>query len=406
METVQIYPLRSLSKTERLRLRAAQVEAARVWMYCVERHRQARQDHAKWPGRKELQEETKGGKYALHSQSIQMVTHQFLANVETIAELRKTDTRHRYPHHPKKYLTVDWPAQAVSRNGNTLTLPMGRERRSLTFHLSGLPDQFGAVSLVWNGDYELHIVVSTPATEPLPVPDAPVQATVQATVDLGEIHLAAVTTSTGQGLVVTGREIRSLKRKQAMSQGEIQRKLSRCKKGSRRYHKLCYALERTGGQVRRQVRDLRHKATRKVVTFCQKENVQTVYVGNPDGVRNKNAGRHHNQRMARWEYGKDIDYLQQKCQQAHMTCFTGSERGTSSMCPSCGKRRKPRGRVFACRHCGFVGHRDIVGSMNMHPLAFGSRVAYPISLTYRRPGPARVRRQDEQLLLVARARTS
>jgi putative transposase len=402
METVRIVPLRNLSKAERLRLRDAQMEAARVWRYCVQRHQQARATHLPWPGRKELQEETKGRQYALHSQSIQMITHQFLANVETIAKLRQTDKRHRYPYHPKKYLTVEWPAQAIARQGNTLTLPMGRGRKSLSFHLHGLPEQIGAVSLVWNGGYELHIVLSTPALEPPPVAESPAQATV----DLGEIHLAAVTTTTGKGLVTTGREIRALKRQHLMSQGEMQRKLKKCQPGSRRYRRLCYALERIGGQIKRQVRDLRHKATRQVVNFCQQEGVQTVFMGNPHGVRNKNSGHHHNQRMARWEYGKDIDYLQQKCVQAGMTSFTGSERGTSSTCPSCGKSKKPRGRLYVCGHCGFCGHRDIVGSMNMHPLAFGSRISYPTSLTYRRPGPARVRRRNEDPLPVARTGTS
>src|ERR1044072_2055523 len=150
-----------------------------------------------------------------------MVTHQLLANVETIAELRKTDKRHRYPYHPKKYMTVDWPAQAVSRHRHRLLLPMGRGRKSLTFLRSGLPEQIGAVSLVWNGGYELHIVVASPATQAPPAEDVPVRATV----DLGEIHLAPAPTAPGQGLLVTGREIRSLKRKQAMSQGQIQRKL-------------------------------------------------------------------------------------------------------------------------------------------------------------------------------------
>jgi putative transposase len=326
METVRIFPLRNLTKPERLRLRAAQMEAARVWMYCMDRHCHARVAHVPWPGRKELQAETKGGQYALHSQSIQMITHQFLANVETISKLRQTDTRHRYPYHPKTYLTVDWPGQAIERHGNTLILPMGRGRTSFTLHLNGLPEHIGAVSLVWNGGYALHIVVPSSPAEPLPVSETPAQATV----DLGEIHLAAVTTTTGKGLIVTGREIRALKRQQAMSQGEIQRKLSRCKKGSRRYRKLCFALERISGHVKRQVRDLRHKATRQVVDFCQQEGVQTVFIGNPHGVRKKDAGRHHNQRMARWEYGKDIDYLQQKSQQSSMMCCTGSERGTSS----------------------------------------------------------------------------
>ncbi len=402
MERVRIFPLSGLDTSTRLRLKAAQREAARVWMYCVERHHAARLAHAPWPGRQELQEETKGGQYALHSQSIQMITHQFLANVETIAKLRQTDTRHRYPYHPKTYLTVEWPTQAVSRQGNTLLLPMGRGRKSLRFHLNGLPDQFGAVSLVWNGGYELHLVVSSPDSIPPDMPASPEQATV----DLGEIHLAAVTTTTGKGLIVTGREIRSLKRQHTMTLREIQKKLSHCTKGSRRYRRLCYALERCKGQAKRQIRDLRHKATRQVVNFCQQEDVQTVFIGNPDGVRKKDSGRHHNQRMARWEYGKDKDYLQQKCQQAHMTSFTGSERGTSSTCPACDRRKKPRGRIYACRHCGFVGHRDIVGSMNMHSLAFGSRISYPPSLTYRRPGPARVRWRDEHPLPVARTGTS
>jgi hypothetical protein len=35
--------------------------------------------------------------------------------------------------------------------------------------------------------------------------------------------------------------------------------------------------------------------------------------------------------------------------------------------------------------------------MNMHPLAFGSRISYPSSLTYRRPGPLRGRLQNKEL---------
>jgi hypothetical protein len=35
--------------------------------------------------------------------------------------------------------------------------------------------------------------------------------------------------------------------------------------------------------------------------------VDAVFMGNPDGVRTKNCGKRHNQRMAQWEYGKDLD---------------------------------------------------------------------------------------------------
>ena len=94
-------------------------------------------------------------------------------------------------------------------------------------------------------------------------------------------------------------------------------------------------------------------------------------------------------RMAQWEYGKDIDYLTHKSIQAHIESFTGSERGTSSQCPVCGHRHKPRGRVWACKVCGFQGHRDVVGSANMHRLAYGQQVTFPRLVTYLRPGSSR-----------------
>jgi putative transposase len=399
MQTVHIYRLNDLDRRTRERLKAAQMEAARVWMDCVEWHRQARAEQTRWPNRDELQRRTKGGKYALHSQSTQMVCQQFLANVDTIKQLRQTNPRHRYPYRPKKYMTVDWPAQAVARKGKRVILPMGRGRSPLSFHLADLPPQTGAVSLVWNGGYELHIVVPyAPSALVSPADRAltPTQPSVQATVDLGEIHQAAVTTSTGKALIVTGRGIRSLKRQHNQALGRLSRLQARCQKGSKRWRRLQYAREREKGKKQRRVRDLRHKGTRQVVDFCQAEGVQTLYVGDPHGVRTENRGRHHNQRMAQWEYGKDQQYLAEKCEKVGIVCFSGSERGTSSHCPRCGWKKKPKGRNWTCRRCGFVGHRDVVGSMNMHPIAFGSRIGYPTSLTYRRPGPLRDRRLDKQ----------
>jgi putative transposase len=394
METVRIYQLKDLGRGTRARLKAAQMEAARVWMYCVGRHRATRAERTGWPDRDDLQQETKGGRYALHSQSIQMVCHQFLANVETINQVRPSNPRHRYPYRPKKYMTVQWPAQAVCRQGKRLILPMGRGRKSFSFHLPDQPEQIGAVSLVWKGGYELHVVV--PAAFPAPVL-TPSDKPVQATTDLGEIHMAAVTTTTGKGLVVTGRGIRSLKRHSNKTIGQLARLQARCQKGSKRWRRLQYTKERASGKSKRRVRDLRHKGTRQVVDFCQRERVQTLYVGDPHGVRRENKGHHHNQRMSQWEYGKDKQYLHEKCAQVGIACFSGSERGTSSHCPRCDWKKKPRGRNWTCRRCGFSGHRDIVGSMNMHPLAFGSRISYPSSLTYRRPGPLRDRRQNKEL---------
>lgn len=379
METVRIYRLKGLAPRTRARLQAAQMEAARVWNLCCEHHQDARHAHQPWPDRAALQQATKGSQFALHSQSIQMVCHQFLANVETTHQLKQTHPRMRYPYKPKQYMTVQWPAQAVAQQGKRLILPMGRGRKALCFRLN-LPERIGAVSLVWRGGYELHVTV--PASSAGEAPGA-----AQATIDLGEIHLAAVTTSTGQGLIVSGRGIRSLKRRHNKGLGQLQHKQARCTRGSRRYRALQRAKARLRARTERQVRDRRHKATRQVVRFLEQEGVGKVFIGDPHGVRDQDCGRHHQQRMSQWEYGKDKDYLQQKSAQAGILSFTGSERGTSSRCPNCQHRQRVRGRTWVCKNprCRFAGHRDIVGSLNMHRLAFGRVMAYPSRITYLRP---------------------
>ncbi len=77
METVHIYRLQPNKKLFEA-LRDTQMEAAKVWNFCVEMHKQARREHLPWHGRSELQKATKGGRFALHSQSVQMVVHAFL----------------------------------------------------------------------------------------------------------------------------------------------------------------------------------------------------------------------------------------------------------------------------------------------------------------------------------------
>ena len=112
------------------RLYEAQQEAACVWTVCRDLHLAARQTHTRWPDRDDLQQATKG-QFALHSQTVQMITHAFLANVETARELRTTNRKIRYPYKDKHFYPLFWPAQAVSVERGRIVLPMGRGRASL-----------------------------------------------------------------------------------------------------------------------------------------------------------------------------------------------------------------------------------------------------------------------------------
>ena len=102
-----------------------------------------------------------------------------------------------------------------------------------------------------------------------------------------------------------------------------------------------------------------------------------------------------------WEKGVNLLSCPLICQKrAGLAHWFGTEalRGTSSQCPCCGHKHKPKGRNWACRACGFTGHRDLVGSVNMHKLAYGSQVMFPRSVTYLRPSLARGSRRADTTL--------
>ncbi|HLQ29838.1 MAG TPA: hypothetical protein VK140_11460 [Ktedonobacteraceae bacterium] len=146
----------------------------------MEVHKAARMEHTRWPGRNELQKATKG-RFALHSQSIQMVVHAFLANIDTTTQVRQTHPhlKMRYPYKTKRYYPVSWPAQAVSQENGRVVLPMGRGRAALVLPVA-LPEKSKSVTLVWNNGFELHVCVEIQQEESTP-------GNVHATVDLGEI---------------------------------------------------------------------------------------------------------------------------------------------------------------------------------------------------------------------------
>jgi putative transposase len=380
MQTTKIYRLPYQKSEVFERLKAAQLESALVWNDCMEAHKQCRINQTPWLNQTALQKLTKG-KYQLHSQSVQLVCQAFLANLDSTKANRRSGLQDmKYPWRTKKFYPVAWAAQSVIYKNGWISLPMGRGRQALTFKID-LDFQPGACSLVWNHGFELHIKHEVILEERKVTGN-------KATIDLGEIHHSAVTTNTAQGLIVNGRGIRSLKRQRNVALAKLTRKQSKCTKYSKRWKKLQAAKNRFCLRNERQIREYRHQATRQVVEFCKTHDVDTVFIGNPHGVRKKNCGRFHNQRMTQWEYGKDLSYFTHKFKMAGVSVLIGSERGTSSTCPECGHRHKPKGRTWNCpkKECSYnKKHRDITGSLNMHLLAFGEKAKYPEVIKYLRP---------------------
>jgi hypothetical protein len=85
--TVQIVALRHLDLNAHALCDILRREAGRCWSDLVKAHATARSQGI-WLSETDLNAQTKGGVYALHSQSVQFLTQQLLANVATARQNR------------------------------------------------------------------------------------------------------------------------------------------------------------------------------------------------------------------------------------------------------------------------------------------------------------------------------
>ena len=102
-----------------------------MWTELVTLHTQAR-EQGQWLSAGDLEQATKGGQYALHSQSVQALCQKLAANIATAQDLRKQElqaTGHvqtAYPHHANASQTVAGKDQALTvLPDGSLRLPTG-----------------------------------------------------------------------------------------------------------------------------------------------------------------------------------------------------------------------------------------------------------------------------------------
>lgn len=145
-------------------------------------------------------------------------------------------------------------------------------------------------------------------------------------------------------------------------------------------------------RIERQKDHILHTISVNAARWCLQRNVKTVYTGNPQGVREKNCGRKHNQRMSQWAFGKLRDLLEYKFKRHGIELIPVDERGTSGTCPVCGEYTRQTGRVYRCGNasCGLTGiHRDVLGAGGILDKSINGRFTkgrkMPASVDYLRP---------------------
>jgi putative transposase len=187
------------------------------------------------------------GAYALHSQSIQTLVQKLDANVNAARQLKKENPDLRYLYRAKKYQTVVWKASAIHWGEyGRLLLSNGKRTPGLGLPI---PEEYWGMDLcqaelTWRGDHsELCL-----------------------TLDTGQVNIAAAAEDT---LVASGQTLRSVKQLRNKRHAALTSRFARCKPGSKRQRKLMKGKPRISAKLRRQQRDILHKASRRVVAFYQ-----------------------------------------------------------------------------------------------------------------------------------------
>jgi putative transposase len=284
----------------------------------------------------------------LHSQSVQFLAQQLLANVATARQNRAAGmTDANYPYRAKAYQTVVWKGQAIRVVDRQLVLPNGRRQRDLVLplpkHLQ--PGAIRQVALVWRADhFEIAITIERP-------PDPPPRTNgLTAGADLGEINIAAIVTEQGDALILNGRYLRSVKRLRNKRLSTLTAKLARCHKGSRRWKRLKRRKAQASAQFYRQQRHILHTASRRLADFVWQQGVTKLAIGDVRDIADgADKGRKTNQKLSQWARGQFERYVHYKVKQ--LGCTTGhiGEDYSTRTCSACGHVHSsaPRGGRFA-----------------------------------------------------------
>jgi putative transposase len=325
---------------------AARLEAARLWGDLIARHHRLRRLGWRWPSKPRWQAWAKRKYPNLHSQSVQQIIAEFCEAVDATRQLRKNgQSQARYPWRKPRYRDVIYTNQAVRLRDRHVLLPCGAAgvlRIRLLFELAG--------RLIEARLCLGHVLLICAR------PDAPQPPQTVIGVDLGVNTLLAATDG-HKAILVSGRAAKATVQWRNKRLASIQQRQSRHTKGSGRWKRQQRRKARMLQKAANRMRDLTHKATRKVVDAFPGA---TCYIGKPFNDASQKLGRKQAQQVSSAANAKMIAQLEYKSAGA----IEVDEAYTSQTCPECGRRAKGR-RLYCCRACGCSAPRDLIGSTNI-----------------------------------------
>ena len=276
----------------------------------------------------------------------------------------------------------------LSADGHTLTLGLGDSRsdgiRRVSLHLQYRKDvhfsEIRNILLTYDNHHGLqaHLVIEA-ATRPSP-------GTGRVAVDLGETHLIAAATDTGQAWLYSGREVKAIRRYWKKVRAHVQSP----RPGGRKSRRLRQIDRKESRQVRAQL----HRITADFVRRCAAEGVGEIAIGDLTLIRRKiDYGPRMNQRLHNWSFGRVTELITYKATLAGIQVRADiNEAGSSRRCCACGKLRRAnrvsRGQ-YRCE-CGWGAQADVNAALNLHqraynvsPLRSSGAVTAPVVVAFR-----------------------
>jgi len=132
------------------------------------------------------------------------------------------------------------------------------------------------------------------------------------------------------------------------------------------------ALKKRERKESRWMKDINHKISRQIVDHAVACGIGTIKVEELSGVRqgttrkSRGATARKNNRMKNtWSFHQVTMFITYKAARAGIRVEKVDPAYTSQACPACTRRNKADDRTYVCVECGWYGHRDMVGSVNI-----------------------------------------
>ncbi len=132
------------------------------------------------------------------------------------------------------------------------------------------------------------------------------------------------------------------------------------------------AVKRSKGKEARWMKNVNHQLSRQIVNHAHCQGVGTIKVESLAGIRKGTTrtsrgtkARKNNRMKNSWSFYQLSQFIAYKAERLGIRVEAVDPAYTSQECPACSTRNKAQDRTYVCAECGWHGHRDGVGAINI-----------------------------------------